>query len=935
MKQALILIFMLLSSLVFSQNKSAIKGIVVDENNQPIPFATISLLSSKDSSNIANQLTKENGAFEFSGLLLSKYLFKISVVGYVTTVHTISVAENITDLGKLQVNSADNFLNEVVVKGNKEPVAVKKDTLEFDAGVLKPQQNDNLEDLLKKVPALEIDENGGIKTQNKVVKKIYIDGKEFFGNDPQLALKNLPAESIEKIQVVEKKTEQAEFSGVDDGEREMVINVTLKNTHKKGTMGFASVAGVPQIENNQGYYNAKTSINRFSPSQQFSVIGLFNNLNQQGFTPQDAANFSSLNSQSNRGGGGGNGSANVNLPIVVGKRPGITTTEGVGFNYNNQYAKKSSLQSSYFFNVSKTNLVRNLFRQSFLPAKTINTDQNTKQNRNIFNHRLNATLTHQFDERNLLKFTTALNTVSGDAFTNSISKISTFTVGDTIENNSNRNVRNHSQGISFNNNLLLRHRFTLPRRTISLNSVFNLNNDNNDDSTNTLNSNQVNGAIVERIIKQENDRRTTQQNQRIQLSFTEPLAKNMTLEGNYAYQHNINRSNFDFWDIVNNNLVQNFASSNSYSSNFNFQQAGFKVNSETKEKTLMFGVFYQKSVLRSIVKRASDNVLERTFQNVLPSMRYSFRKNAMKNTDKNSKQNNKNNNITLEYNTAINEPSVRDLQPITVNNNPQNIVLGNPNLKPEYIHRLIINENIFNPKSFTNIGLNGNMNYTQNAIGYAQTVSETLVRTTQPINLPYRWNANLGFYYNFSVGKQKNKLRFSLSPRYLVSQGNNTVNGVNNLNTQNQYRGDFKITYLTDKINFVFSTNYQKSFVEYSVNKEFNQTFSVFKNTTDFRWKITKEFTFATDFDYTYYQSSRLSSNLKPIPILNVAIKHLFLKNNRGELMLSVQDIFKRNVYLSQRSDENFFEIDRSNAISRYFLLTFTYNVKNQGGKKN
>ncbi|MFN3489205.1 MAG: hypothetical protein ACK4YV_08730, partial [Emticicia sp.] len=230
---------------------------------------------------------------------------------------------------------------------------------------------------------------------------------------------------------------------------------------------------------------------------------------------------------------------------------------------------------------------------------------------------------------------------------------------------------------------------------------------------------------------------------------------------------------------------------------------------------------------------------------------------------------------------------------------------------------------------------NGNLNYTQNAIGYAQTISETLVRTTQPVNLPYRWNANFGFYYNFSVGKQKNKLRFSLSPRYLVSQGNNMVNGVNNLNTQNQYRGDFKITYLTDKINFVFNTNYQKSFVDYSVNKEFNQTFSVFKNITDFRWKITKEFTIATDFDYTYYQSSRLSSNLKPIPILNVAVKHLFLKNNRGELMLSVQDVFKRNVYLSQRSDENFFEIDRSNAISRYFLLTFTYSVKNQGGRKN
>ena len=164
MKKALILLFMLTSSLVIAQQKSTVKGIVVDESGQPIPFATISVLAAKDSSTILNQFTKENGAFEFSGLSMANYLFKISVVGYSTTFQAFSLTETITDLGKVQVKNADNVLNEVVVKGNKEPVAVKKDTLEFDAGVLKPQQNDNLEDLLKKVPALEIDENGGIKT---------------------------------------------------------------------------------------------------------------------------------------------------------------------------------------------------------------------------------------------------------------------------------------------------------------------------------------------------------------------------------------------------------------------------------------------------------------------------------------------------------------------------------------------------------------------------------------------------------------------------------------------------------------------------------------------------------------------------------------------------------------------------------------------------
>ncbi len=937
-KKTLFLYFLFFSFLASAQRKLLIKGSIMGEENQAMPFATVNLLNPKDSSVVGNQLSGEDGSFTFQNLVRQDYLLKISVVGYISAFQLVVFDKQETiDVGKIGIKSAENILNEVVVVGNKEPIAIKKDTLEFDASVLKSQQNDNLEDLLKKVPALEIDENGSIKTQNKVVRKIYVDGKEFFGNDPQLALKNLPAEAIDKIQVIEKKTDQAEFSGVDDGEREMVVNVTLKNTHKKGTIGFVSAAGVPPLGSTEGYYNAKTSVSRFSPSKQFSIIGLFNNLNQQSFTPQDASNFSSLNTQSNRGGGGGNGgggSATVNLPIVVGKRPGIITTEGAGFNFNNQYAIKSSLQSSYFFNASHTDLVRNLLRQSFLPAKTINTDQNTRQNRDNQNHRFNATLTHQFNERNNIKFITGVNTVLGDALSSSLSKINTTTAGNSVENNANRKVFNHSQGLSFNNSILLRHRFGLPRRTISLNGVLNFNQDKNNDSTNTINQNQNNGVLVERVINQENDRQTSQQNRRLQVAFTEPLSKNGTFEANYAYQQNLNRSDFRVWDIVNGSSIANAKLSNAFNSNFNFQQIGFKINNETKEKTFTVGVFYQKSVLESILKRGIDNALERSFQNILPSLRYSFRKDASKEKGK-EKGRVKSNSTTFEYNTAVNEPSVRDLQPITINNNPQNITLGNPNLKPEYTHRLLMNKNVFNAKTFTNFGINGNINYTQNAISYAQTVSETLVRTTQPVNLPYRWNANIGINYSFAVGKQKNKLRLNLSPRYLVSQGNSLVNGVNNLNTQNQYRGDFKITYLTDKINFVFNTNYQKSFIEYSVNKEFNQTFSVFKNTTDLRWKVTKEITLAADFDYTYYQSSRLTTNLPPIPILNVAVKHLFLKNNRGELMLSVQDVFKRNVYLSQRSDENFFEIDRSNAISRYFLLTFTYTVRNQGGRKN
>ena len=191
MKKALFLCFVFFSFLASAQQKITVKGSVIDDTNQSLPFTTVSLLNPKDSTNIANQFSKDDGSFEFQGLTTKNYLLKISLVGYTPFFQLIETkGQETIDLGEIHLKSADNILNEVIVKGNKEPVAVKKDTLEFDAGVLKPQQNDNLEELLRKVPALEIDENGGIKTQNKVVKKIYIDGKEFFGNDPQLAKKS-------------------------------------------------------------------------------------------------------------------------------------------------------------------------------------------------------------------------------------------------------------------------------------------------------------------------------------------------------------------------------------------------------------------------------------------------------------------------------------------------------------------------------------------------------------------------------------------------------------------------------------------------------------------------------------------------------------------------------------------------------------------------
>lgn len=913
--------------LVLSYNTVAqinIKGIIVDETTEPLPSASVALLNQKDSSIVKSMLSENDGTFFFSKVIAKNYALKISFIGYETKIIPIKKSNHDIDLGNILLKNIGNLLNDVVVKADKEPISVKKDTLEFDATVLKPQANDNLEDLVKKVPTLEIDENGVLKTQTKTIRKVMVDGKEFFGNDPNLALKNLPAEAIEKIQVIEKKTDAAEFAGIDDGEREVILNVSLKKTHKKGTIGFASAGWFPKVEADKNdYYNLKTSINRFSSKNQFSVIGFYNNINLQGFTPQDVSNFANLNRQQNRGNNGAssNPNTNVNLPIVVGKRPGLIQSTGFGLNYNNQYAEKSSLQSSYFFNQSTTQLSRDLERQSFLPDREILTNQKVNQFRENGNHRLNFTLNHEFSPKNTIRVITNLNLVNGNAETESDTKIKTTTASNQVENKSIRRVQNVSDGQSINTNVLFRHRFERPRRIVSLNLVHSLNHDKSNDSTNTKNQNFVNGQTTFREINQVNERKTNQNSNRIQLSYTEPIAPKLSLEGSYAYQFNTNNSDFMVWDLVNNLPKINSTLSNSFKNEFIFQQTGLKLNREAKENTWVVAGFYQSSLLKSYVKRGTDNTLRRNFENFLPMFRYTFRKSNTKST-------------TFEYNTSVNEPSVKDLQPITINNNPQNIFVGNPDLKPEYSHRITLTENYFKPKTFQNLNINGSFNFIRNSISYAQFINETLARTTKPVNTAFRWNTNLNVNYTFPLStKYKNRLRLSVNPRWFYAERNSLINGIENLNSQNQWNGILKLTFLTDKINLVVNQNFQKTFAKYSVNTEYNQNFSIFRSNIDFKWNFTKKTAIATEFDFTNFQNSRFTNVQSNIPILNFSLKQLCLKNNRGEISASVQDLFNRNIYFSQRSDDNFFELERSNTLGRFYMISFMYSVKRQGKK--
>ncbi|HEX8060604.1 MAG TPA: carboxypeptidase-like regulatory domain-containing protein, partial [Cyclobacteriaceae bacterium] len=326
MTRRLLLILFIFPSLAFAQ-KFDVHGTLIDTLNNPLPSATIMLLNAKDSSLVNFGISDKAGVFNLKSVAHGKYIFKVSFVGYATYTQAVAPEAGVTtvDLGRVKLQPQYTQLNEVVVKGEVVPVTVKRDTIEFNATAFKTKANANVEDLLKKLPGIDVESDGTVRAQGEQVQRVTVDGKEFFGRDPKLATKNLPADAVDKVQVFDRKSDQSQFTGIDDGQREKTINLELKEEKRNGAFG-TMMGGV----GSDNRYQARANINRFTKGKQLSFLGMGNNVNEQGFSIGDYMNFSG-GSSSLMGGGGAaqisvDGSNGNGVPMNFGGRQnGIMT----------------------------------------------------------------------------------------------------------------------------------------------------------------------------------------------------------------------------------------------------------------------------------------------------------------------------------------------------------------------------------------------------------------------------------------------------------------------------------------------------------------------------------------------------------------------------------------------------------------------------------
>jgi uncharacterized membrane protein YgcG len=926
----------------FSQVKvrGSVKGTLVDSTTgkQILSDATVSVTPlAADSSSGDFTVTDKVGAFLFKNLGAGTYRLLITFEGYlhISKNFTISATNKDIDFATLYMNRRDEMMQEVIVQ--RPPMSIKKDTVEYSAEMYTTKPNAVAEDLLKKFPGIQVDKNGGITAQGETVQRVLVNGKRFFSDDPKLATRNMPPDIIDKIQVFDDLSDQSKFTGFDDGNRVKTINIITKKDKRQGYFGRV-VGGAGTSEN----YDESINMHRFDNDQQISLLGQANDINKQNFTPQDI-----LGSSGGRRGGGGGGGGFGGGGGGSSSNSGVTTVTAGGVNYRNALNPKTDVYGSYFYNnqhvtvKTQDSTIKPIPNPDGIDTSNTNTGGQTSFTRNE-SHRIYLNLEERFDSSNSLIFRPNVTIQHSDPGSQSNS----FTIDNhgspvsrTIGQSTSANT-----GFNINNaNLQLRHKFNKPFRTISLdlsgtanvNDGFGYNYSVND----FYKSNQTGTLQIDTLNQYYNDslRSVTLSPT---LSYTEPIAKNQILEFNYNHTYlkstTINNT-FDFVDSLNG--YQSFDSlfSNSYKflSNSDRFTLNYRIQNPKFNLSLGSGLQLTRFNSQNITKGIT---VAHDYTNFTPTMnfQYTFSKTQ---------------HFRMNYNGRTGTPSPAQLQPLTTTSDEINFQTGNPDLKPQFTHSLRMLYAAFDPGSqrvlFATINASTIVNDIQSKV-YSNAKGG---QVSSFVNLNGTYNISGYLNFGFPLKIPKSNLNFISNVNYSQSQ---TLNAVDSTDAaQNLFAHVYaKTTTMGETVSW--TTNIKKNFdmnfssaSSYTINRKtglpskpgstgsngsegnlnvFTQTFSAeITAYTNNGWLI------ATTLDYTYTDNNSPGYNAS-VPLLTPSIaKELFKKKN-GELRLSVFDLLNQNTSVNKSVSPTLTSYTRTNVLTRYAMLTFTWNLNNFAG---
>lgn len=892
-----------------------VTGVVADLQHEPMPGATVRLLTAKDSTFVKGGITDAAGKFTLKGINNGSYILEASYVGYTPTCRNVKVEGRNLNADPISLSESSVMLKETTVVGVKTPIKVMQDTIEFNADTYKTQPNAVVEDLLKRLPGVEVGEDGKITSNGKEVKKILIDGKEFFSDDPKVASKNLPVNMVDKLQVIDRKSDLARLTGVDDGEDETVINLSVKKGMKNGWFGTVE-GGYGTDDRYKGTFN----VNHFWNGNQLTFIGNANNTNELGFTDGNGNRFRRF-----------------------GGDRGINNSQSFGVNFSVGNEEKFRVGGNVMYSHTDMNTRTRQMRQFLFPdSASYENSRNTSHDKG-HNVRGDFRLEWKPDSFNVFDFRPSFSYNKNDSYQTSTDTLLAGSPGLPMVNRSYNRGTSGGDSWEFGGRLIYTHNFASHRgRSFSVMANYRFSNvhENEDAFSHNVFYRLLNDNGNDSIdsYDQYSSNHTWSNNVSSRLSWTEPLGdvKNgrfLTFSYNINYRwnnadRNVDKSIASFPDgpdVMDNILFgprEHIDSlSNSFRNNFFTQEIRVGFRQVRPKYNLDLGVGVVPSMSKSTnITHSERSIPERWVWNYAPFLRFRYKFSQTSS-------------LHMFYNGRSSQPSMTQLQPVADYTNPLNVVQGNPRLDPTFNHHLMLRFNSFDADRQRSIMVMMDAEMTQNSIVSRTTYnSETGGRFTTYENVNGVWSARVMNMFSQPFGSSKT---WTFNNNIFVNYNHNVGfnNGLRNNSGSLMVAESPSLAFRPTNLELELRPFYRLQYTHNSVATANMSTIHNYGGSFNATWYMPFNFILASDLNFTARSGYSAGYDQKTW-MWNASLSYQFLRDRSATFQVKVYDLLRQNQNINRNITANYIDDTEYNTLTRYFMFSFTYRF-NSFGKGN